>query len=83
MRKEYGVSRVTKKIKEIVLGTLKAEVEIYDQYISGEVYGFTIEDGDGMYLDSCGGFYGLDESSIENMKDYVEEKYRVLFDEAI
>ena len=37
---------------------LKDEVEVYDQYIRGDVYGFIIEDLQGNNVDSCWGFYG-------------------------
>lgn len=39
---------------------LKAEVETYDQYINGQVYGFVIEDSKGEEIEdgSCWGFYG-------------------------
>lgn len=39
---EYGGKIVTKKIKEKIEGVLKGEVETYDQYLRGDVYGFKI-----------------------------------------
>jgi hypothetical protein len=36
------------------------EVQVYDNYLTGEVYGFTIEDPDGEHIDSCWGYYGDD-----------------------
>lgn len=39
---------------------LKQEVEVYDVYLRGEVYGFTVSDEEGEELDSCWGYYGLD-----------------------
>lgn len=38
---------------------LEGEVEIYDQYLRGNVYGFNVEHENG-YTDSCWGFYGSD-----------------------
>ena len=35
---------------------LKSDVEFYDQFITGQVYWYKIEDGEG----SCGGFFGTD-----------------------
>jgi hypothetical protein len=35
-------------------------VETWNQYLSGDVYGFIIEDGEGTDVDSCWGFYGLE-----------------------
>ena len=60
VRDEYMVKRVTKKLEEEVLERLKGEVETYDMYITGEVYGYVIEDEEGDTVDSCSGFYGFD-----------------------
>jgi hypothetical protein len=38
--------------------TLTAEVEVYDSYLQGEIYGYVIEDKDGEHLDSCWGYVG-------------------------
>jgi hypothetical protein len=43
-----------RRIREL----LEAEVETYDQYLTGEVYGFVVETPEGEQLDSCWGFYG-------------------------
>lgn len=37
---------------------LKSEIKAYDQFITGEVYGFQIEDKNGNEIDSCWGFFG-------------------------
>jgi hypothetical protein len=37
---------------------LLAEVEEYDQYLTGDVYGYIIEDEEGETVDSCWGFFG-------------------------
>jgi hypothetical protein len=63
--KEYGGKKVTKKKIDRALGVIKGEVETYDQYLCGEVYGFTVEDKDEKDIDSCGGFLG-----DYNDKDY-------------
>jgi hypothetical protein len=39
---------------------LEAEVETYNDYVQGEVYGYTLLDVDGEEIDSCFGFYGYD-----------------------
>lgn len=45
---------------------LEAELETYDQYLRGNVWGYVIEDEDGDDVDSCWGFYGdgLEETGI-------------------
>lgn len=54
--KEYNVKKITKKIIEKVTEVLNAEVEVMNQYISGDVYSYITE------FDSCGGIYGYDEA---------------------
>jgi hypothetical protein len=61
----FGVKRITKKIRQQVLDTLKSEVEVYNQWITGEVYGFTIYDDEDNVIDSCGGFYGREHAEQE------------------
>jgi hypothetical protein len=59
IRKEYGVKRnVTKKLIARIIGYLKNEVETYDNFLTGNVYGFKIMDAEGTDIDSCWGFYG-------------------------
>ena len=47
---------------------LEAEVEVYDQYLTGEVYGYVIEDDDGEEVESCWGFYGEEDAQQEGEK---------------
>lgn len=70
VRKEFGVKRISKKMIERVEKILLAEVEIYDKYLTGEVYGYILENKEGEQVDSCWGFY-----SIEDMKEYIPEEY--------
>jgi hypothetical protein len=59
VRKEYGCKRVTKKMVEKIKGYLRNEVETYDQYLTGDVYGFRITDEETEEeMDSCWGFFG-------------------------
>lgn len=45
---------------------LRAEVETYDQYLRGDVYGFVITNPKNYEdIDSCWGFYGLDDVKEE------------------
>lgn len=80
-REELGVKRITKKVEERILEILKAEVDMFDKYISGEVYGFTLEDDEKGVHDSCGGFLGRED--IEYMKEHTSKEYHHLFDEAM
>lgn len=57
---EFGGKKVTKKLKEKVLNILNGEVETYNEYVEGNVYGFQVEDEDENIIESCYGFYGND-----------------------
>jgi hypothetical protein len=60
VKNEYGVKRVTKKEIEKATKVLLAEVETYDLYLRGEVYGYTLINENGDIEDSCFGFIGSD-----------------------
>ncbi|HCX67884.1 hypothetical protein [Parvibaculum sp.] len=57
VRREYGVQRVSGKLRRTVEDALRAEVDVYDDYLRGEVYGYVIE-RDGDHVDSCWGYFG-------------------------
>lgn len=71
IREWLGVKRVTKAAIEKARNILLKEVEEYDLYLRGQVYGYTIYDTDDWeVLDSCGGFFGS--NPIENgMAEYI------------
>jgi hypothetical protein len=74
LRNNYGIKRCTKKYKDYGVNIhIKAEVETLDQFISGEVYMFQVQDSDGNDLDSCGGFYG-DNIQENGMLDHLSEE---------
>ena len=60
LRKEYSVKRITKEIIDRATKVLLAEVETYDLYLRGEVYGYTLLNENGEIEDSCFGFIGSD-----------------------
>ena len=68
VREEYSCKRITKGVRETVLKNLQYEIEAMDQFLSGDVYGFVIEDKQGEHVDSCWGFFGLD-YAISEAKD--------------
>ena len=69
--KEYSVKRITKVIKTKVEKILTQEVETYSQYLEGDVWSYVIEDEEEKPVDSCGGFYGMDEA-IKAVKSQME-----------
>ena len=56
-RSEFG-KRLTKKRLTQVEKCLRGEVKTYDDYLTGNVWGFVVEDEDGNHIDSCWGFIG-------------------------
>lgn len=65
LRKEYNVKRITKKLLKIAEDILENEVSIFDQYLTGNIYGFRVTDNQGQEIDSCWGFYGEDSAIAE------------------
>ncbi len=75
VRKEYGWQRISKQRAERIEGYLKGEIKTYDQYLTGDVYGFVVElegaCGGVIEEDSCWGFYG-EEAALEEAKGIVK-----------
>ena len=87
VRKEYNVKRINKELIEKVTKVLEGEVETYDQYLTGDVYGYRISKVTKCNfghehkeeVDSCWGFYGEDEcmTEAEGIVDYYLTKVLV------
>ncbi|MBW1953643.1 MAG: hypothetical protein JRI66_11270 [Deltaproteobacteria bacterium] len=66
--REYGGKRLTHKLRQQAAKVLQGEVEILDEWATGQVYGYKIYRLETCNLghqhreliDSCWGFYGLD-----------------------
>lgn len=56
---------------------LEGEVETFDQYLTGDVYGFVLETNDGDHIESCWGFYG-DDFKENGMTDHIPDEYQDL-----
>jgi hypothetical protein len=70
--KEVGAKR--KDIEKII----KAEIDLYNAYVNGNVYHFIAYNLDGSIFDSCGGFYNLEDIRPflpKNMKGEKLEEY--------
>ena len=83
IRKEYSVKRISPKLLKMVTEVLNGEVETYDQYLRGDVYGYEIvkmttceccgavkEE----HVDSCWGFFG-DDIKTNGMLFYTGEEW--------
>ncbi|MAG25930.1 hypothetical protein CMI47_10165 [Candidatus Pacearchaeota archaeon] len=56
---ELGIKETDpEKIKERIADALVSEVKTYDDYLTGAVYSYVVEDDEGNHLDSCGGYFG-------------------------
>lgn len=68
---EFGVT------PENAEAALVSEVETYNTYVSGEIYGYTVEDE--QFVDSCGGFFSEEEAREEAeqaLQSYLENRPR-------
>jgi len=83
VQKEYSCKNMTKKVIAKATALLEAEVEEYDQYLTGQVFGFQVEVG-GEVLDSCYGFYGQEYCMSEArgvIKEYQEKDMEIHYNE--
>lgn len=58
VKREYSCLRISKRTERKVLDVLRGEVAEFDAYLTGNVYGYIVEDERGENIDSCWGFYG-------------------------
>lgn len=58
IQKEYSCKRITKSIREEARALIVWQIKTLDDYLTGNCYGFIIEDKEGNHLDSCWGFLG-------------------------
>jgi hypothetical protein len=80
IRSEYGCRRISKARIAKVTEYLKSEVNCYDEYLTGQVYGYIVEDSDGNNLDSCWGFYGFEhvrEEGKTSAEYWIEENSKI------
>lgn len=76
MKECMGWSKITEQREEQLINILKQEVQTYDQYLTGDVWGYEIYDEEGEFVDSCWGFYGREycEKEAEYIVAHYEEK---------
>lgn len=56
----WGKKRLSKELRQKAHNLLEAEVKEYDDYLTGNVYGYVLEDESGTELWSCWGYAGDD-----------------------
>ena len=76
IKKETKHKIVTKKDREQYIRMLEGQVETYNQYIMGEVYGYIVNapDDDGWVGDSCWGYYGDSDYCISEAKEAIDSR---------
>ncbi len=77
VRKQYNWKLVSQNRRKQIETYLTSEVETYDMFLTGQVYGYSIErkdpDGEEEHIDSCWGFYGYNDACmIESIKGAIE-----------
>lgn len=65
IRDYFMIKRVTKKYAEKARKTIEKEVETLNAYICGNVYNFVIKNEEEEIIDSCCGFYDLEQCREE------------------
>lgn len=68
VRSEYGWKRITEARADKIREYLNGEVETFNEYCTGQVFGFVIDD----YEHSCWGFYGGSEYCLDEAKSEVD-----------
>lgn len=51
--------------REWATNALRGELEVWNQYLDGDVYGYKVTDETGEHVDSCWGFYGFEYAKEE------------------
>lgn len=76
LREEFSKKRISKKLLAKAEEILVGEVKTYDQYLTGDVWGYIIEDDKGEHIDSCWGFFGHDycEDEAKSQLEYWEKE---------
>lgn len=77
IREEFNIKRISSKLIEKVKKIMVSEIEELDQFLTGDVYGYTLTNTEtGEEIDSCWGFYGLDyiKEEINSSIDYYDSK---------
>jgi hypothetical protein len=69
--KEFSKKRMTSALMKKIEAAVESTVEIYDQYLRGDVYGYVVNSEFSEQEESCWGFYGFD-FCVEEAKSVAE-----------
>jgi len=65
IRKNYDVKRISAKSIQQARSSVEVEIEMYSQYINGDIYGFKVIDKDGCVLEDGYGYYNSEDCLID------------------
>ena len=71
--KEFGIKHVGKKSISNAYKLMRQEVDTYDAFLKGEVYGYVVVDKKGDTVDSCWGFICADSKDMEYVRATARE----------
>ncbi len=74
IRENYGVKRISAKLKQDITGYLKNEIQTYDQFLTGDVWSYSITDNNSdNIIDTCYGFFGQEycENEAKSAVDWI------------
>ena len=69
LRKEFGRAIPQADLRTKALEILRQEVETYDQYLSGQVYGYVARNASGDDCGSCWGIFGWNYLTTDMLKE--------------
>ena len=80
IKESFMVKKIIKKTLAKAEKILRGEIETYDDYLSGNVFGFIVEDEEGENIDSCHGFYGEagEKNAIAEAKSIIDNRVEEL-----
>lgn len=73
VKQEYGGKVISKKLRERVEGYLTGEIEVYSNYVNGDIVCYTLFNKDDEEQDSCGGFFGYNYKT-NGIAEYVPQE---------
>jgi hypothetical protein len=67
------VKRLNRELRQKARSLLESELETYDDYLTGNVYGYVLEDDAGNVVDSCWGYFG------DRAAEYIKSEVHMQF----
>ncbi len=77
--REFGVKRITAKVRDRVYSMMESAISCYSKWISGEFCSFAVTDAEGEFVDGCSGFDDMDYAIKEAKSaiDYIVKQKKI------